>query len=125
MGPSRKKPALSERPPVGPARGGLGWRRPAPGRLHSFRARGARPTRGKVRELNLDRSCLVIDRQPTVRLGVRRLLASRYAVEEAPDWRRGLEMLDATGGFDVVIVDMNRAAGGALRGGPGAAAIRG
>jgi DNA-binding NarL/FixJ family response regulator len=77
-----------------------------------------------VRELNLDRSCLVIDRQPTVRLGVRRLLASRYAVEEAVDWRRGLEMLDATGGFDVVIVDMNRAEGGEVAGGPGTAAIR-
>ena len=85
---------------------------------------GARPTRGKVRELNLDRSCLVIDRQPTVRLGVRRLLAERYAVEEAADWRHGLEMLDAVGGFDVVIVDMNRTEGGEVAGGPGTAAIR-
>jgi DNA-binding NarL/FixJ family response regulator len=77
-----------------------------------------------VREHILDRSCLVIDRQPTVRLGVRRLLAERYAVEEADDWRDGLEMLDATGGFDVVIVDMNRADGGGVSGGPGTIAIR-
>jgi DNA-binding NarL/FixJ family response regulator len=72
----------------------------------------------------VDRSCLVIDHQPTVRLGVQRLLAERYAVEEAADWRRGLEILDATGGFDVVIVDMNRADGGEVSGKPGTAAIR-
>jgi DNA-binding NarL/FixJ family response regulator len=77
-----------------------------------------------VEELNLDRRCLVIDQQPTVRLGVRRLLAERYAVEEAADWRRGLEILDSTGGFDVAIVDMNRADGGEVAGRPGTAAIR-
>ena len=77
-----------------------------------------------MREVKLDRSCLVIDRQPTVRLGIRRLLAERYSVEEADDWRRGLEILDATGGFDVVIVDMNRADSGEVAGRPGTAAIR-
>ena len=66
----------------------------------------------------------MIDHQPTVRLGVQRLLAERYAVEEADDWRRALEILDATGGFDVVIVDMNRADGGEVAGRPGTAAIR-
>jgi DNA-binding NarL/FixJ family response regulator len=66
----------------------------------------------------------VIDRQPTVRLGIRRLLAERYAIEEASDWRRGLEILDATGDFDVVIVDMNRSDGSEVGGGPGTTAIR-
>jgi len=79
---------------------------------------------GQVEELNLDRRCLVIDRQPTVRLGIRRLLDERYAVEEAADWHRGLEILNSTSGFSVAIVDMNRADGGELAGRPGTAAIR-
>jgi DNA-binding NarL/FixJ family response regulator len=77
-----------------------------------------------VEEINLDRRCLVIDGQPTTRLGVRRLLGERYAVEEAPDWRRGLEILDALGGFDVAIVDMNRSDDREVSGRPGTAAIR-
>jgi DNA-binding NarL/FixJ family response regulator len=77
-----------------------------------------------VEELNSDRRCLVIDPQPTVRLGVRRLLDRRYAVEEAEDWRGGLEILDSTGGFVVAIVDMNRADAGSVNGRPGTAAIR-
>jgi DNA-binding NarL/FixJ family response regulator len=77
-----------------------------------------------LRELNLDRSCLVIDRQETVRLGVRRLLAERYSVEEAADWRRGLEILAATGDFDVAIVDMNRIDGSEVAARPGTVAIR-
>ena|SRR5436190_17118453 len=83
----------------------------------------ARSNWGKLKEAIPDRSCLVIDPQPTVRLGVRRLLAERYAVEEADDWRRGLEILQATGDFDVAIVDMNRVDGnGAVR--PGTVGIR-
>jgi DNA-binding NarL/FixJ family response regulator len=93
------------------------------GRLRSFRADGADRKRGKVHEVNPDRSCLVIDPQPTVRLGVCRLLAERYSVDEADHWRTGLEILEATGGFDVAIVDMNRLDGEAA-GRPGTAAIR-
>lgn len=77
-----------------------------------------------MEEHNLDRRCLVIDPQPTVRLGVRRLLDRRYEVEEAEDWRGGLEILDSTSGFVVAIVDMNRSDGGGVNGRPGTAAIR-
>jgi two-component system invasion response regulator UvrY len=77
-----------------------------------------------VEELNPDRRCLVIDPQPTVRLGIRGLLGRRYAVEEAADWKGGLEVLDSTAGFVVVIVDMNRADGGDVNARPGTTAIR-
>jgi DNA-binding NarL/FixJ family response regulator len=77
-----------------------------------------------LEEDNSDRRCLVIDPQPTVRLGVRRLLGRRYTVEEAADWKGGLEVLHSTGGFVVAIVDMNRADGGAVDERPGTAAIR-
>jgi len=70
-----------------------------------------------------DRSCLVIDAQPTLRLGVRRLLASRYAIEEAPDWQLAVETIGAVGRFDVAIVDMQRR-NGDDGGEPGTAAIR-
>ena len=55
----------------------------------------------------------MIDAQPTLRLGVRRLLASRYAVEEAPDWEQAIELLGAVGRFDVAILDMHRRNGDA------------
>jgi DNA-binding NarL/FixJ family response regulator len=55
-----------------------------------------------------ERRCLVIDAQPTVRLGVRGLLDDRYAVEEAADLRSGLEMVTAVEDFDVAIVEMSR-----------------
>jgi two-component system, NarL family, response regulator len=58
--------------------------------------------------LNDDRRCLVIDPQPTVRLGVREALADRYQVEEAETGTSALELLTATGDFDVVIVDLCR-----------------
>jgi DNA-binding NarL/FixJ family response regulator len=71
-----------------------------------------------------DRRCLVIDAHPTVRIGVRRLLNGRYDVEEAEDWRSGLELLSSVGDFDVAIVDMNRADAGDVAARPGTAAIR-
>ena len=52
-----------------------------------------------------ERRCLVIDGHPTIRLGVRGLLASRYEVEEASDGRGALELLTALGDFDVAIVE--------------------
>jgi DNA-binding NarL/FixJ family response regulator len=55
-----------------------------------------------------ERRCLIIDAQPTTRLGVRGLLADRYAVEEAEDGRDGLAQLIALGGFDVAIVELAR-----------------
>jgi DNA-binding NarL/FixJ family response regulator len=54
---------------------------------------------------------LVIDAQPTVRMGVRELLDPRYDVQEASDLRSGLEMVTAVEDFDVAIVDMTRGAG--------------
>lgn len=50
----------------------------------------------------------MIDAQPTVRLGVRGLLRHRYEVEEAEDWRSGLEMVTRVGDFDVAIVELAR-----------------
>ncbi len=55
-----------------------------------------------------ERRCLVIDAQPTVRLGVRDLLRDRYEVEEAADWRSGLEMVTGVEDFDVAIVELAR-----------------
>lgn len=59
--------------------------------------------------MNDDRRCLVIDPQPTVRLGVREALANRYEVEEAETGTSALELLTSIGDFDVVIVDLCRA----------------
>jgi DNA-binding NarL/FixJ family response regulator len=59
-----------------------------------------------------ERRCLVIDAQPTVRLGVKDLLQDRYEVEEAEDGQGALEMLVSVGDFDVVIVELGRCAGG-------------
>jgi DNA-binding NarL/FixJ family response regulator len=60
-------------------------------------------------EMNDDRRCLVIDPQPTVRLGVREALASRYEVEEADTGASALELVTSIGDFDVAIVDLCRA----------------
>jgi len=58
--------------------------------------------------MNDDRRCLVIDPQPTLRLGVREALADRYEVEEAETGSGALELLMSIGDFDVVIVDLCR-----------------
>jgi DNA-binding NarL/FixJ family response regulator len=60
-------------------------------------------------EMNDDRRCLVIDPQPTVRLGVREALADRYEVEEADTGASALELVNSIGDFDVAIVDLCRA----------------
>ena len=62
------------------------------------------------------RRCLVIDAQPTVRLGVRNLLGGRYEVAEASDWSKGLEMVTQVDDFDVAIVDMSRNGAAAIEG---------
>jgi DNA-binding NarL/FixJ family response regulator len=67
-----------------------------------------------------ERRCLVIDEQPTVRLGVRRVLAGRYEVEEADDGRSALKLITSLGEFDVAVVEAS--AGG--RGVKGTRAIR-
>jgi DNA-binding NarL/FixJ family response regulator len=58
------------------------------------------------------RRCLIIDEHPTVRLGVRRLLAGRYEVEEAADGAEALEAITSLGEFDVAIVELGTPGGG-------------
>ena len=54
---------------------------------------------------------MVIDAQPTVRLGVREVLGQRYEVEEAENGDGALELLTSIGNFDVAIVDLGLANG--------------
>jgi DNA-binding NarL/FixJ family response regulator len=70
-----------------------------------------------------ERRCLVIDQQPTVRLGVRRLLSDRYEVEEAEDGRAAMKVITSLGEFDVVIVELVTTAPG-LSGIPAIRALR-
>lgn len=62
--------------------------------------------------MSKQRRCLIIDEHPTVRLGVRRLLAGRYEVEEATDGAEALEMITSLGEFDVAIVELGTPAHG-------------
>jgi DNA-binding NarL/FixJ family response regulator len=71
--------------------------------------------------VNDDRRCLVIDAHPIVRMGVRRLLAGEYHVEEAVDVRDALDVITALGEFDVAIVELKAGGGDPPR---GPAAIR-
>jgi DNA-binding NarL/FixJ family response regulator len=82
------------------------------------------PSAAGVRNVNDDRRCLVIDPQPTVRLGVREALANRYEVEEAETGSTALELLTSIGDFDVVIVDLCRSNGTQADDLVGTAAIR-
>ena len=54
-----------------------------------------------------DRRCLVLDGQPVVRVGVRGILDGHFEVEEAATWRDALEVLTATGAFDVAVVGID------------------
>jgi DNA-binding NarL/FixJ family response regulator len=56
-------------------------------------------------QLNDERRCLVIDKHPAVRVGVRGLLAERYEVEEAVDGREALDLITSLGDFDVAVVE--------------------
>jgi DNA-binding NarL/FixJ family response regulator len=71
-----------------------------------------------------ERRCLVVDGHPLVRLGVRRLLAERFEVEEAADGADALQMLTDFGEFDVAIIDIGRTQNGESGAPTGTAAIR-
>jgi DNA-binding NarL/FixJ family response regulator len=58
-----------------------------------------------------ERRCLVVDDQPLVRLGVRRLLADTFEVDEAEDGEGALRMVSDVENFDVAIVDTRRTGG--------------
>ena len=61
----------------------------------------------------------MIDRHPVVRLGVRRLLADRYEIEEADDGSTGVDLITHLGSFDVAVVELSargRADGDGLAG---------
>jgi DNA-binding NarL/FixJ family response regulator len=62
-----------------------------------------------------ERRCLVVDDQPLVRLGVRRLLADRFEVDEAEDGESALRLVTDVENFDVAIVDTARRGGGNSR----------
>jgi DNA-binding NarL/FixJ family response regulator len=49
-----------------------------------------------------------------VRLGIRRLLSGRFAIEEAESRREALELIRDVGGFDVAILDMKSTANGTV-----------
>jgi DNA-binding NarL/FixJ family response regulator len=68
--------------------------------------------------LNEVARCLIVDDQPLVRLGVRRLLDDRFAVDEAEDGEGALRMVTDVEDFDVAIVDTGRPAmaGGGISG---------
>ena len=78
--------------------------KPRPGRGSGSGEPSAPGHRGDA--MNDERRCLVIDEQPTIRLGVRGMLADRYEVEEADDGRDALELITSLGDFDVAIVDL-------------------
>jgi len=71
-----------------------------------------------------ERRCLVVDGHPLVRLGVRRLLAERFEVEEATNGDDALQMLTDVGEFDVAILDLGRASSSDSKAPAGTAAIR-
>lgn len=62
-----------------------------------------------------ERRCLVVDDQPLVRLGVRRLLADTFEVDEAEDGEGALRMVSDVEDFDVAIVDTGRRTSGNSR----------
>jgi DNA-binding NarL/FixJ family response regulator len=62
--------------------------------------------------LNEVARCLIVDDQPLVRLGVRRLLDDRFAIDEAEDGEGALRMVTDVEDFDVAIVDTGRPAAG-------------
>jgi DNA-binding NarL/FixJ family response regulator len=59
---------------------------------------------------------MIIDSHPLTRLGVKRLLEPEYSTEELDDGRGALDLLTNLGHFDVAIVELRSAGGGAPSG---------
>ena len=56
--------------------------------------------------------CLVVEPQPLVRLGIRRVLEPGHEIEELSSRSEAVELVQSVGGFEVVVVDIrSRAAG--------------
>lgn len=66
--------------------------------------------------MGAERSCMIIDSHPVVRLGIRRLLEPDWSFEELPHGGDAVEVLQSVGGFEVAIVEMRAAGRGAPSG---------
>ena len=56
--------------------------------------------------------CLIVEPQPLVRLGMRRVLDGGYEVEELTSRAEALDRVRSIGDFDVVVIDIRSRAGG-------------
>jgi DNA-binding NarL/FixJ family response regulator len=56
--------------------------------------------------------CLVVEPQPLVRLGIRRVLDDGFEIEELTSRGEALELVRSIGDFDVVVVDIRSQAAG-------------
>jgi DNA-binding NarL/FixJ family response regulator len=68
--------------------------------------------------------CLVVEPQPLVRLGMRRVLDGGYDVEEMSEREEAVERIRSIGDFDVVVVDIRSRATGNPDGMSGSDTIR-
>lgn len=66
--------------------------------------------------MSADRCCMIIDAQPVVRLGMRRVLEKGWEFEELADGRGAIEVLTSVGRIEVAIVEMLSAERGAPSG---------
>jgi len=67
--------------------------------------------------------CLVVEPQPLVRLGIRRVLDPHYEIEELTSREEAVDLIRDIGDFDVIVVDIRSRAGGSTDGLGGSEAI--
>lgn len=68
--------------------------------------------------------CLVVEPQPLVRLGMRRVLDPGYEIEELSSREEAVELVRSIGDYDVVVVDIRSRVGGSTEELSGSDAIR-
>jgi DNA-binding NarL/FixJ family response regulator len=68
--------------------------------------------------------CLVVEPQPLVRLGMRRVLDPGYEIEELSSRSEAVELVQSVGGFEVVVIDIRSRAAGSPDRLPGSDAVR-